>query len=147
MTGTFSEGSQWQPADTVVVADDDPVLRAVLTYTLHQGGYEVFEAEDGFEALRAIRRLTVSVLVTDVVMPRMDGVALTLAARLLPRTAQLPIVVMTGLPPNDGRIVRLRGIERLEVIFKPFSFDDVRRRVDRLAPSASIPPPVAPYVD
>ena len=59
---------------TVLIADDDPTLRAIAAELLSGEGYRVLEAEDGNEALRAVEAETVDLIVLDMLMPNKDGI-------------------------------------------------------------------------
>ena len=84
------------PQCRVLLADDDPQIRAFLQASLRARQYLVDLASDGVEALDVVERLggTVNLLITDIKMPRMDGVSLARAvARILPR---LPVLFISG---------------------------------------------------
>jgi len=84
------------PQCRVLLADDDPQIRAFLQASLRARQYLVDLASDGVEALELVERLgaTVNLLITDIKMPRMDGVSLARAvAQILPR---LPVLFISG---------------------------------------------------
>ena len=84
------------PQCRVLLADDDPQIRAFLQASLRARQYLVDLASDGVEALYVVERLgaTVNLLITDIKMPRMDGVSLARAvAQILPR---LPVLFISG---------------------------------------------------
>jgi len=84
------------PQCRVLLADDDPQIRALLQASLRARQYLVDLASDGVEALDVVERLgaTVNLLITDIKMPRMDGVSLARAvAQILPR---LPVLFISG---------------------------------------------------
>jgi CheY-like chemotaxis protein len=84
------------PQCRVLLADDDPQIRAFLQASLRARQYLVDLASDGVEALDVVERLgaTVNLLITDIKMPRMDGVSLARAvAQILPR---LPVLFISG---------------------------------------------------
>jgi two-component system cell cycle sensor histidine kinase/response regulator CckA len=84
------------PQCRVLLADDDPQIRAFLEASLRAREYLVDLASDGVEALDVVERLggTVNLLITDIKMPRMDGVSLARAvAQILPR---LPVLFISG---------------------------------------------------
>ena len=80
-------------ADRVLVVDDEQSLRKVLSATLQREGYEVQVAADGEEALAALERDGADVVVTDLVMPRMDG--LTLLRKVVKAHPDIPVIVVT----------------------------------------------------
>jgi len=81
-------------ADIILVVDDEPSIRRLATRALIEEGFEVREAHDGAEALGIVEAGGVSVLVSDVVMPRLNGVQLM--ERLARSHPQLPVVLMSG---------------------------------------------------
>jgi len=88
---------------TVVIADDSPTMRRIVSSVLTREGFEVVTAEDGVEAIQTILRTMPDVIVLDVQMPRVSGYV---AARLLKddwQTADIPIVVLTSLDAASDR--------------------------------------------
>lgn len=87
---------------TIFVVDDDPVQRLFLTATLTKHGFHVLQASDGAEALRRLSSgEECNLLLTDLHMPELNGDELVKRLRALPRTAMLPIVVLTGSSEAD----------------------------------------------
>jgi twitching motility two-component system response regulator PilH len=88
---------------TVVIADDSPTLRRIVTSVLTREGHEVVAAEDGIQAVQAVFREQPDVIVLDVQMPRVSGYV---AARLLKedwQTSHIPIVMLTSLDSASDR--------------------------------------------
>ncbi|MBX5447765.1 MAG: response regulator [Acidothermus cellulolyticus] len=88
---------------TVVIADDSPTLRRIVTSVLTKEGYEVITAEDGVEAVQAVFRSRPDAVILDVQMPRVSGYV---AARLLKddwQTADIPIILLTSLDAASDR--------------------------------------------
>lgn len=81
---------------TVLVVDDRPVNREYLATLLGYGAHRVLEAADGTEALRVAHRERVDLIVTDVVMPAMDGFELVRHLRADPELAQTPVIFYTA---------------------------------------------------
>jgi DNA-binding NtrC family response regulator len=106
------------PQHSVLVVDDEPVVRRFTTRVLTSEGYRVHEARDGVEARDFLHQstATVHVVVSDIVMPRMNGVELLeVLSRSHPR---LPVILMSGYGPAD---LAQRGIPApCAVLAKPF---------------------------
>src|SRR3954451_16914035 len=88
---------------TVVIADDSPTLRRIVSSVLTRDGFEVVQAEDGVEAVQAVLRTMPDAVVLDVQMPRVSGYV---AARLLKddwQTADIPVVLLTSLDAASDR--------------------------------------------
>ena len=80
---------------TVLVVDDSPTMRGMIQRALVAGGYRVVEAADGVEALSRLEQDDMDAILTDVNMPRMDGLAFIRAVRAAPRFARIPILALT----------------------------------------------------
>jgi CheY-like chemotaxis protein len=80
----------------VLVVDDEPDQRFLLRRVLQRAGHEVSEATDGAAALRAVQESPPDLVVTDVMMPVMDGVELIRCLRGDPATAHIPILAASG---------------------------------------------------
>jgi DNA-binding response OmpR family regulator len=80
----------------VLVADDDPQMRRLVRSVLEREGFEIIEAGDGLDALEAIERGGVSLVILDLDMPRLDGFGVLDELRAQVRTAALPVIVLTA---------------------------------------------------
>jgi DNA-binding response OmpR family regulator len=80
----------------VLVADDDPQMRRLIRNVLQREGFEVIEAEDGLDALERLEQETVSLVLLDVDMPRLDGLGVLEELRAQMRTASLPVIILTA---------------------------------------------------
>src|SRR5881398_240270 len=88
---------------TVVIADDSPTLRRIVTSVLAREGFEVIAAEDGVEAVQAVFRTQPDAVVLDVQMPRVSGYV---AARVIKddwQTADIPVLLLTSLDAASDR--------------------------------------------
>jgi two-component system cell cycle response regulator CpdR len=112
----------------ILVAEDDDMIRELVVRALHEDGHELTAANDGAAALEALGRQNekFDLLLSDVKMPVMDGIALALAAGRDHR--ELAIMLMTGY--SDQR-ERAHGLDALvhEVIAKPFTVDQIKGAV------------------
>ena len=117
----------------VLIADDEESMRLLVARAIAMDGHEIVTAEDGAEALEILNRDEVAfdLLLTDIKMPVMDGIALALAAaRDFPR---LTILLMTGFADQRERASGLEAIIH-DVITKPYAVADIRTAVaDALA--------------
>lgn len=117
----------------VLIADDEESMRSLVSRAIAMDGHEIVTAEDGAEALDILNsdKRAFDLLLTDIKMPVMDGIALALAAaRDFP---DLTILLMTGFADQRERASGLNAIVR-DVITKPFSVADIRTAVaDALA--------------
>lgn len=102
----------------ILVADDARVVRVKLQRLLVAQGWQVIEAADGEEALRALNIHRPDLLITDVDMPGLDGFALTRALRAQPASAQLPVVMITAADDQHREEATLAGVTVL--LGKPY---------------------------
>jgi CheY-like chemotaxis protein len=84
------------PLSVILVVDDEPDLRFLLRRIFESAGHEVIEAGNGADALVAVRRSPPDLVVTDVMMPIMDGVELISRLRGDPSMKDIPIVVVSS---------------------------------------------------
>ena len=89
----MAEGS---PGKTVLVVDDDDVLRKLVYIALQRAGLMVTIAVDGADALQKLANQSFDVIVSDCNMPRVDGFKLCESVRAEPRIAAIPIILMTS---------------------------------------------------
>src|SRR5258708_25215402 len=104
-------------ADRVLVVDDEQSLRKVLAATLQREGYEVQVAADGQEALLALDRDGADVVVTDLVMPKMDG--LSLLRKVVARHPDVPVIVVTAHGRVDSAVEAMKA-GAFDFVTKPF---------------------------
>jgi len=79
----------------IMTVDDSPTVRQMVGMTLRDAGYEVIEAVDGVDALRRLETESIGMLITDLNMPRLDGVGLIKAVRDNPANRFIPIIMLT----------------------------------------------------
>ncbi len=90
-------------AKSIVFADDDPLLLEAIGELLRNKGYEVHQARDGLEALRAIRKLKPTCVILDIVMPKIDGSRVCWLIRQDRQLRDTPVIALSGLAPQDIR--------------------------------------------
>ncbi len=111
----------------ILVAEDEQSVRELLTIALRRKGHEVMAVADGSEALGALSASRYDLLLTDIVMPVVDGIALSLkAARDNPG---MRILMMTGYSAERQRAYNLEELIH-DVVLKPFTMDEIGKAVD-----------------
>jgi hypothetical protein len=113
---------------TILVAEDDPQVRAVMVETLERDGYRVIACEDGRIALERSEQEPLDLLVSDVVMPHRDGVELVREVHA--RHPEVPALLVTGHARDAGG--RDYQLEEFPVLRKPFRPQELSRRVAAL---------------
>ncbi len=112
----------------VLIADDNTDMREYLTSLLRNSGYHVSETVDGQEALEAIRVEVPDLVISDVMMPRLDGLQLVAALRSEPRTATVPILLLSARAGQEASIEGLHaGAD--DYLVKPFAAAELLARV------------------
>ena len=87
----------------ILAVDDSRSMREMIAYTLRTAGHRVTEACDGVEALELARRLHFDLVLTDVNMPQMDGLALVRELRTVPAFKHVPILILTTESGSDKK--------------------------------------------
>jgi CheY-like chemotaxis protein len=99
---------------TVLIVDDDVVIRRLLRYMLHQHGYEVRVAANGQEALTVLEQESIAAAIIDRMMPLLDGVDLVKRIRASERHRSLPIIMLTAsIAPSVQEEAEAIGVNRL----------------------------------
>ncbi|MBW8076549.1 MAG: response regulator [Gallionella sp.] len=106
-------------AKTILSVDDSNSIRQMVVFTLRSEGYEVIEAADGQEGLDKAKQHTVDLVLTDLNMPRMDGLTLTRALRALPSYRTVPILMLTT-ESDDAMKMQGRAAGATGWLVKPF---------------------------
>lgn len=118
-------------AATVLTVDDSRSLRAALRETLEEIGHQVLEAEDGLHGLQVLADNAVDLVITDLNMPRLDGIGFIRRVRAEERFAGLPIVMLT----TEGQADRMREGKSAGAtawIVKPFNELQIEMLLRRL---------------
>jgi len=118
------------PAPRILVVDDEPSLRLLIGRYLKMEGYEVVGVEDGTQALAEVERWIPDLIITDVMMPNMDGWDLVGNLRKRADLLLVPIIYVTALGAGKDRIRGFRnGAD--DYMTKPFELEELQLRVQR----------------
>jgi two-component system response regulator AtoC len=117
-------------ADRVLVVDDEQSLRKVLTATLSREGYEVQSAADGEEALMLLDRDGADVVVTDLVMPKLDG--LSLLRKVVQKHPDVPVIVVTAHGKIDSAVEAMKA-GAFDFVTKPFEHSELKAIIAKAA--------------
>lgn len=117
----------------VLIVDDAVTMRQMVRFTLSKGGYEVVEAEHGQDALNKLAQGTVDLIITDLNMPVMDGIALIREVRKIPAMKNKPILMLTteGLAEKkeQGKAAGATGW-----VIKPFNPEKLLQTLAKVLP-------------
>jgi two-component system, cell cycle response regulator CpdR len=112
----------------IIIAEDETPIRELLARALTRDGHKITTAANGADALEKISAGDFDLLLTDIQMPVMDGIALALAA--VRDNHALRVVLMTGYADQRERAKGLDALVR-EVVQKPFSIGEMREIINR----------------
>ena len=127
--GEQHETQREAPRPAVLLAEDSALIRAMEKRILEDGGYEVVAAVDGLEALNILNSRVFAAVVSDIVMPNMDGLTLTARIRSDPRNKELPVILVTSLATDEDK---RRGLEVGASAYIPKPSFDQRVLLDTL---------------
>ena len=116
------------PIKKVLIVDDSPTERHVLTEMLTKQGYSVSTAENADEAMIKVRTLSPDLILMDVVMPGQNGFQLTRALSKDPVTQNIPIIMCTSKNQQTDRIWGLRQGAR-DYVVKPVKADELLEKI------------------
>jgi CheY-like chemotaxis protein len=106
----------------VLIVDDEPAMRDILATLLSSDGHLCYTASDGIEALNRTEREYFDAVITDVVMPNMDGITLT--RELLKRNPSIAVAVMTGFS-NQYSAEDVTAVGASDFLNKPFAIGEL----------------------
>ena len=112
-------------ANTVMLADDDPVLLEEAADALRGAGFKVVEAADGQEALQEALSRRVDLIVMDASMPEVNGLEACHCLKAMPKTQKIPVVLMVAKRDPEARMLGERTHGSVRVLRKPFLPDDL----------------------
>jgi len=114
----------------VLLVEDDPALRRYLEIVLQRAGYEVVSAADGLEAIKFLLGDRVDVVITDALMPNLDGYELCRFVRSSEHLAHLPIILLSALDPKNST----DEAEQVDAFLaKPVSPEDLLSRIAQVS--------------
>jgi two-component system response regulator MtrA len=120
----------------ILVADDDADVRELVVFRLVHAGYEVITAADGEEAVELVLARRPDLCLVDVMMPKLDGFAVTERVRASPELAETKVLLLTA-SVHDSAVERGLAVGADDYIAKPFSSERLLERVSAaLGPDA-----------
>jgi DNA-binding NtrC family response regulator len=136
-----SQGEMTMSHARVLVVDDEPFVRQTLSEWLRKKNFHVFEAENGRQAMERIRRDHPDIVISDIVMPGMDGLQLLKEAKAV--KADIPFLMISGYPSySTAADVMKYGAS--DYLSKPFKPEELTRRVSHTLKLKAFSKPLAP---
>ena len=114
---------------SILVVDDDKSLVKSLKYELEKRGFSTYVACDGKEAIEMVESHPPDLILLDIIMPKMDGYEVMKALKRKPDTTNIPIVVMTGVDIDGGRVKAL-SVGANEYFTKSGGFDKIFKTIE-----------------
>lgn len=122
-----------QNCGTILLVEDDGAIRRYLEVILHRAGFKVISASDGLQAMKAALISTVDAVVTDAVMPHLNGYELCRFLRRHPKLSQIPVVLLSGLEHQESDT----GSDQADVyLSKPVRPEELTDNLTRLLKAA-----------
>ena len=115
-------------AEKILVVEDDSNIEQLVTFKLKNAGYSVSTAHNGAEALESLKKQSVDLIITDVMMPVMGGKELVMELKKNPATKSIPVVMLTSRT-LEKEIVEGFSLGVEDYIKKPFSPQELIVRV------------------
>ena len=113
----------------ILIVDDDPQMRLALNEAVQRLGFNAVLCDSGTSALEKLNQANYSLVVTDMKMPRMDG--LTFLKEIRGKIGHLPVLVITGFGTIDNAVKTMRE-GAADYLLKPFSFDSLKERIESI---------------
>jgi len=113
----------------ILIVDDDPDIRRFLEFNLKKKGFEISQASNGAKALEILKDQIPDLIITDMMMPILDGYGLLEALKKNPELSHIPVIMLTG---EDDKEASERTIQADARTRKPFSTADILAKIEKL---------------
>jgi two-component system alkaline phosphatase synthesis response regulator PhoP len=119
----------------ILVAEDEPDIRELLSFTLKYGGFDVVTAANGLEAIEQAQKSKPDMILLDVRMPRMTGYEACKVLKEKPETSSIPIVFLSA-KGQEAEVERGIEVGAIDYILKPFAPDTLISQIKKLLDKA-----------
>jgi CheY-like chemotaxis protein len=116
---------------TILVVDDEPDLRKVLVMRLLSAGYNTIEAGNGTDALIIAKKEVPSLIILDIMMPKMDGMSLSQQLKDSPTTEKIPLIFLTGLQEKSQESPDHRSGDNI-IFSKPYDAKELLDTIKKI---------------
>jgi diguanylate cyclase (GGDEF)-like protein len=123
----FDDTQKYQERPVVLLADDDPSIRLMVRHVLESEDYDIVEAADGLEAIKAVEKHHPALILLDAVMPGLDGFSTCQQIKDRGHT-DIPVIMITGLD-DDASVERAYDVGAIDYITKPIKWAVLKHRV------------------
>lgn len=123
----FDDTQKYEERPVVILADDDPSIRLMVRHVLESEDYDIIEAADGLEAIKAVEKHNPALILLDAVMPGLDG--FTTCQQIKDKGYKdIPVIMITGLD-DDASVERAYEVGAIDFITKPIKWAVLKHRV------------------
>jgi CheY-like chemotaxis protein len=119
---------------TILVVEDEPDLQLLMKIFLKKFGYNVLVADNGMMAIEILREFIPDLILTDIMMPFMDGSEMIKEIKKNPHWSQIPILVATSIDFGPNRSLDVQGY-----LTKPVNFSELRDKLSLVLPDKQRP--------
>jgi len=112
------------PSKKILVVDDEEFIRSLMQNGLTENGFEVITADNGFEAILAVEDGKPDLVITDIMMPRLNGIDLLKALKNSDITRNIPVVLISALDEAD-MVQQGLDLGAVDFITKPFKMNEI----------------------
>lgn len=123
----FGDTQKYEERPIVVLADDDPSIRLMVRHVLESEDFDIVEASDGLEAIKAVEKYHPALILLDAVMPGIDGFTTCQQIKEKGHT-DIPVMMITGLD-DDASVERAYEVGAIDFITKPIKWAVLKHRV------------------
>lgn len=123
----FDDTQKYEERPVIVLADDDPSIRLMVRHVLESEEYDIIEASDGIEAVKAVEKHHPALILLDAVMPGLDGFSTCEQIKDMGHT-DIPVIMITGLD-DDASVERAYDVGAIDFITKPIKWAVLKHRV------------------
>jgi DNA-binding NtrC family response regulator len=114
--------------ENILIVDDEKQILNILSELLKKWGYNPVQARSGMEALEKFKDMSIDLVITDMVMPEMDG--LSLVNKILEIRPNTLIIILTGYPSFDSAVQSIRG-GAFDYLAKPVNSEELKIKIQR----------------
>lgn len=123
----FDDTQKYEERPVILLADDDPSIRLMIRHVLESEDYDIVEAADGLEAIKAVEKHHPALILLDAVMPGLDG--FTTCEQIKDKGfTDIPVIMITGLD-DDASVERAYDVGAIDFITKPIKWAVLKHRV------------------
>lgn len=115
----------------VLIIDDDQDTRYLFERTLSRAGFQVIQAKCGKEGIEQAKSFLPEVIVLDIMMPELDGIATVLKLRAFDETASIPIIICSSVKEGEDRIVA-QNLGVADYIHKTSDLNDLIKKINKI---------------